>query len=257
MTTTTASAARPERRWLRLSLRSLLAGIGLIAIVLAWFTTSWRSQRQAITTIERLGGSVGYDYQFVGGDPQGTSIPNAQPPGPQWLRRMLGNEPFQQVVQVTLVGDRYRDGDLGVLEGLPRLQTILLFNCSQITNDGLKHLGRHPDVRYLNIYRNPKISDAGLAHLRALTSLETLHLDGSRVTDAGLDFLKAMNRLQELDIDGTPVGNEGLVKLKALPRLKQVFVQNSRTTAVGVAELQKYLPKVTVNIGSHPGSFGR
>jgi Leucine Rich repeat len=115
----------------------------------------------------------------------------------------------------------------------------------------------HTPPRLLNIYRNQKIADAGLAHLRGLTALETLHLDGSRVTDAGLDFLSAMNRLQELDIDGTPVGNEGIVKLKALPRLKQVFVQNSRTTAEGVAELQKHLPKVNVNIGTHPGSFGR
>jgi hypothetical protein len=257
MALTTASAARPERRWLRLSLRTFLVGIGLIAIVIAWFTTSWRSQRLAIATIERLGGNVGYDYQFVGGDPLGTSIPNARPPGPQWLRRMLGNEPFQQAVQVILVGGRYRDGDLGALEGLPRLQTIALFNCSQITNDGLKHLRRHPELRSLTIYRNQKISDAGLAHLRGLTSLESLHLDGSRVTDAGLDFLLAMDRLQVLDIDGTPVGNDGIVKLKALPRLKQVFVQNSRTTAEGVAELQKHLPKVNVNIGTHPGSFGR
>ncbi|MDR3636694.1 MAG: hypothetical protein P4L84_23020 [Isosphaeraceae bacterium] len=140
MANTESSGNRLPRRRVRLTVRVLLLGIVLIAIWLSWVTNAWRSQRYAVETIKRLGGTVGYDFQYVGGDPDGTPIPNPQPPAPVWLRRNVGDEPFQAVVQVALIGDRFRDADLVILKNLPRLRTIVLFNCSKITNDGLEHL---------------------------------------------------------------------------------------------------------------------
>lgn len=252
----TSDGARPRRR-LNASLRVILIAIALLAVWLGQLTNSWHAQRRAIETIRRSYGSVEFDYQYVGGDPRGRLIPDAHPRAPAWLRRCLGDEPFQKVVRVVLSAGRYRDADLALLEDFPGLRSVSLFNCSNITNDGLKHLSYHSNLTELNVYRHKGISDEGVAHLRGLTRLETLHLDGSSVTDAGLDHLLDMTRLQELDIDGTPVSNAGIVKLGALPALKRVFVQNSRTTDEGAAALKRVLPHVKVELGSRPGSYGQ
>lgn len=63
-----------------------------------------------------------------------------------------------------------------------------------------------------------QITDAGLAHLKGLTSLETLHLENTQVGDEGLAHLKGLTKLQKLNLRGTRVSNAGLTELKqALP----------------------------------------
>ncbi len=42
---------------------------------------------------------------------------------------------------------------------------------------------------------NTKVTDAGLAHLKRLTKLETLYLHRTKVTDAGLVHLKGLTKL--------------------------------------------------------------
>ena len=42
------------------------------------------------------------------------------------------------------------------------------------------------------------MTDAGLAQVKGLTQVQTLHLNGTKVTDAGLEYLKGWTRLQLL-----------------------------------------------------------
>lgn len=63
-----------------------------------------------------------------------------------------------------------------------------------------------------------QITDAGLAHLKALTSLETLRLDNTQITDEGLEHLKGLTSLKYLNLQGTKVTPAGITELKhALP----------------------------------------
>jgi hypothetical protein len=253
--TTTSPAVRPRRSRFRISLGTMMLLVLIIGVPIGRQVNRANGQRRAVEAIRKLGGAVQYDFEFVDGDPSGKKVPNARPPGPEWLRRRLGDEFFQDVVQANLGFDRFHDQDLAALENLPRLKELILFRTSNITNAGLVHLRGLGGLRLLNIYRHKGISDAGLAHLEGLTGLVTLHLDGSSVTDAGLDHLSAMKQLEELDIDGSPVGNAGLLKLKGLTRLKQVYAQNSRSTKEGVDALRVYLPEVKVELGYRPGSW--
>ena len=41
------------------------------------------------------------------------------------------------------------------------------------------------------VVNNTEFTDAGLVHLKGLTSLETLVLDNTQITDAGIEELKA------------------------------------------------------------------
>jgi internalin A len=54
----------------------------------------------------------------------------------------------------------------------------------------------------LYLYGTP-VTDAGLAHLRELTNLQTLGLNGTQVTDAGLANLRGLTNLSELSLNGT------------------------------------------------------
>ena len=59
-------------------------------------------------------------------------------------------------------------------------------------------------------------------HLKGLTNLEYLYLEGCRdITDAGLVHLKGLTNLQELDLEDTQATDAGIAELqKALPNCK-------------------------------------
>ncbi len=61
----------------------------------------------------------------------------------------------------------------------------------------------------------------GLAHLKGLTQLQNLGLDGTKISDTGLEHLKMLTQLQQLSIDGTEVTAQGVKKLQqALPECR-------------------------------------
>src|SRR5262249_31293632 len=63
---------------------------------------------------------------------------------------------------------------------------------------------------------NKKVTDAGLADLKAMRQLQTLRLGRTPVTDAGLAHLKGMQHLRELTLFNTEVTDAGLVHLKGM-----------------------------------------
>ena len=66
-----------------------------------------------------------------------------------------------------------------------------------------------------------QLTDAGLAHLKGLTNLQTLDLKGTQVSDAGLTHLKLLTNLQTLWLLGTQVSVAGVQELqKALPNCR-------------------------------------
>ena len=83
-------------------------------------------QRQAVVRVEKLGGSVVYDYQYRGGSLDMT----AKPPGPELLRKWLGDDTFATVVYVihpsllTAKAPSLTDADLEVLPCFPQLTAL-------------------------------------------------------------------------------------------------------------------------------------
>ncbi len=99
--------------------------------------------------------------------------------------------PDKPVVRVN-IGSELDDEDLAHL--VPRLAafpqlTTLLFKSPKITDAGLAHLKNLPQLRSLTL-ENTAITDAGLGQLKALSSLEALNLKGTKVTDAGIQDLQ-------------------------------------------------------------------
>ena len=113
------SKSKSKRRWLQYSLRTFLILLTLFAV---WFGSAMHKtgeQRKAVAELERLGGTgaVCYSYQY---DEDNRFIKNAEPPGPAWLRDILGIDFMADVVGVELRMTKV--SDLAPLAGLTNLR---------------------------------------------------------------------------------------------------------------------------------------
>jgi len=91
---------KPRRRWLQFSLRTLFLVVMMLCVWLAVITKQTRDQRLSVEAIRKVGGDVVYAHVLEQSDP----------PGPGWLRRLIGDEYFFSVSILELnhseVGDR-------------------------------------------------------------------------------------------------------------------------------------------------------
>ena len=176
------------------SIRSLLLLTVVVAVLSSWFTVRMREarrQRETVEAIHKLG-AIGYDYQS---DSSMRPIPYANPPGPAWMRNLLGDDWFDSVSAVLIVGSQVTDIDLENLKGLNHL-------------------------KYLTLHETT-ITDAGLENLTGLQQLQNLQISGSNITDAGLKQLERLKQLKAIYLIYTHVTDAGVAKLqKALPDCK-------------------------------------
>lgn len=113
--------------------------------------------------------------------------------------------------------------------------TVLLTN-TRLTDAGLDHVRGLTSLQTLGL-GNTQDTDAGLARLR-LTGLQQLFLGGSQVTDAGLAQLQGLTGLQDLSLGGTQVTDAGLVYLQGLTSLQGLGLNDTQVTDAGLAHLQ-------------------
>ncbi len=125
-------------RWFQYSLRSLLLLTLLVSLVMSCVAVRMqraRRQDEAVEEIEKLGGQVQYDYEAQG----------VNPPGPAWLRNLLGENFFATVVAVDLSLQQVTDAGLEHLKGLTQIQTLCLVQ-TMVTDEGVKKLQRLAEV---------------------------------------------------------------------------------------------------------------
>jgi len=136
-------------------------------------------ERRAVEEIERLGGRVIYDFELEVGDEDFANRAYnlyAQPPGPAWLRRFLGNHFFARPVEVFL---SRRD--------------------SIVSDDDLMHLKSFTDLKSLGL-EHTKISNKAIQFLSEKhgQQLRELSIFDTAVDDGALPYLIKMKRLQYL-----------------------------------------------------------
>src|SRR5262249_30226625 len=123
--------------------------------------------------------------------------------------------------------------------------TELNLRFSKVTDAGLVGL---KDWKHLQVLTLPEtITDAGLAHLGKLPDLPILRLEDAKgITDAGLSSLKGLSKLEELNLIGTKITDAGLAHLEGLPALRYLRVGFTGVTTKATQALRKRLPKLVI-----------
>ena len=200
---------KPRRRWLQVSLRTLLILVTLLCIWLGWVVNRGERQRRAVVALTEIGGEVYYATDLSGAEKLFD------------LGRWLPRDYFDEVYLVSLSGrNNVTDANLAHVRDLIRLEGL--------------------DAAHT------EVTDAGLANLQGLTRLERLDLAGTQVTDAGLVHIQGLSRLEGLSLGDTQVTDAGLIYLQGLTGLRLVYLDGTQVTVAGVAKLEEALPQCDV-----------
>jgi hypothetical protein len=127
-----------NHRWYQFSLRSLLVFVTLFAIACSWIAVKMaqaKRQHEAVDSIIKLGGGVGYNYQYDSSDNWIIDAPD-EPPGPAWIRSLIGDDCFRNVVSITIYEGNISNADLKYLQVMDKLHSLSICLPS-ITDDGI------------------------------------------------------------------------------------------------------------------------
>ena len=81
-----------------------------------------------------------------------------------------------------------------------------------------------------------------------MTNLKTLNLNLTKTTDAGLVHIKGLTTLERLDLNAcTQITDAGLVHLEKMTNLKILSLVRTRVSRGAYRKLRKSLPKCWVN----------
>jgi hypothetical protein len=270
----------PMRRWLAFSVRGLLLLVLALGLALGLLLHKAGKQRRAVAAVKQYGGFVHYDWEFEG---TGSEVDrNSRPPGPVWLRQLVGEEYFQEVTWVGLVRDaengkmsptgrgdeavmphlrsfpklkwlqiwkgQASDAGLANLRDSAELEQIHVLLPEGLTARGLAHLEGLPRLINLQISRG-SIDDACLAPIGKLTGLRSLSLMYHPISDAGIVHLRGLHDLESLRIIplGRKVTDEGLKSLAGMTRLKRLDISGVPATSHGLGVLES-LPLVHLTL---------
>lgn len=256
----------PRRRRLRITLRLSMALVLVLGILMGWQVNKARKQKEAVAAVKASGGSVRYHWEFVNGKLAKGTQPNA----PKWMRRLLGDEFFQEIVQVNLhttvdnsTGKRHelasvdRADDLLALLGNHQEIRMLSLQGRQVTDESLRSIGQLENLEHLQIFYAGRVTDDGIAHLVGLKVLNSIHIDSSQMSDRGLAILASLPRLENLSLQGHHFSDAGLASLKDMTNLKRLHVGQprihvdsfeARITDRGIAYLKNLTDLIVLDI---------
>jgi hypothetical protein len=262
-----------RRRWLQFSLRGFLLAMTAFAIWLGLVAEKAMRQKETVALFEEWGAKVDYAYRWQGPD---EPPKKASPPGWSWLRKALGPHFFDEVVSLDLVGGSrpftsadlaalrskdatappasllvLTDRDLIALSHLPDLRWLKIVGDMNLTESGLRRLGRLGKLETLIFVDTSGrstggMTDATLTAIELMPQLTSLHLEGHHITDAGLANIHWPAGLTELNLSGTRITDQGLEHLKKISTLQRLVILDTQVTYEGVVELHRALPNCDI-----------
>ncbi|HUE72640.1 MAG TPA: hypothetical protein VMP01_17270 [Pirellulaceae bacterium] len=268
----TAAPAVPakRRRWYQFSLRTLIVMTVAVSVLLGLFAARLqraRKQAAAVARIQKVGGSVCYDFE-VKRDTDGgwLWVDGSRSPIPGVFLRWLGRDFFHDVLvadlreedvpsaadmrgavraaaelpqleQFVLAYNSSYDGALGGTEldaiaNCRRLKRLTLLG-NAVSDDGLVIIAHMSGVSCLELPYSP-ITDQGLGRLRALSDLEQLDLRGTQVTGAGVHWPPS---LKKIDLSDSAISDASLAGLAHCRQLERLALADTRVTDAGLAHL--------------------
>jgi hypothetical protein len=111
-----------------------------------------------------------------------------------------------------------------------------------LSDDGLLHLARMPQLKWLNLSEFPggKLTDRGLGVLRHLPNLRVFEMTWQKgITDAGVANLRFCDQLERVDLMGSPTGDGAIEALQGKTKLTS-FSSGKLVTDAGLRLLHNF-----------------
>ena len=134
------------------------------------------------------------------------------------------------------------DAVLARLAELDHVTDLSLGGSRQLTDEGLLHLARMPQLQHLDLSEYPggKLTDRGLEVLRHLPNLRTFDMTWQRgMTDTGVANLRFCDRLERVNLMGSPTGDGAIAALQGKPKL-HYFSSGRLVTDAGLPLLHNF-----------------
>lgn len=117
------------------------------------------------------------------------------------------------------------DEALARIASLSFVTSLSLGGSREVTDDGLLHLARMPQIEHLDLNEYPggKLTDRGLEVLRHLPNLRKFEMTWqSGITDRGIANLRFCDRLEEVNLMGSPTGDGAIEALQGKAKLRRL-----------------------------------
>jgi len=133
-----------------------------------------------------------------------------------------------------LIGDE----DLEIISQLDQITSLNLDSSKRLTEKGLRHLARMPQLRELVL--GGQITDRSLEVLRHLRDLRVFRMFWqANITDRGIANLRFCDQLEEVDLLGCNTGDGAIAALAGKPNLRR-FKTGRNVTDDGLALLHQF-----------------
>jgi len=209
---------------------------------------------------------VAQDVGFGSWDTLVHAIVSGTPPIPPYAvdladrkaepRRLINEREWDQLLATmrerrltSLACPMMTDALLAKVATLDHVTHLSLGGSRELTDAGMQHLAKMPQLEYLNLSEYPggNLTDRGLEALRHLPNLRTFEMTWQRgITDEGAAYLRFCDQLERVDLMGTLTGDGAIAALQGKPRLRS-FSTGRLVTDEGLRLLHQF-PMLTARI---------
>jgi Leucine-rich repeat (LRR) protein len=233
---------RRRRRWCQFYLSELFAMITLASLLLAWLSVEaaeGNEEKQAVS-------------EMIGGAERSPLVCGVSLAGPQWIRNLFGDAPFEVFDRIRMVdmpanstrGTPHFYRDLNRPENLSHLRYVDHLSLLQRRRSAnlLRYLARPDRVVQLAFVAS---DDEGLLDVQRFRNVVQLaimfpdHAPLRQQTIASLDSLTGLSRLRDLTIYGADITDAGLRQIANLKGLQILRLDGPRISEAGMECLSK------------------
>jgi hypothetical protein len=165
-------------------------------------------------------------------------------------RRQLSDQEWDRLIAVMKerritaldAGGLMTDDVLARIAQLDHVTSLSLGGSRQLTDDGLLHLARMPQLQHLDLSEYPggRLTDRGLEVLRHLPNLRRFEMTWqSGISDTGVANLRFCDLLEQVNLMGSPTGDGAIQALAGKPNLRQ-FSTGRLVTDAGLPLLHDF-----------------
>ena len=240
---------------LRFRLRTLLLLITVASIWMAFRVERANNQKVMVEQVLELGGNVTFEHE-IDDVATRTRPTTPRPPGPAWIRALLGDHYFFQVADVSLhdatdehlaaigklseirrvqLSGTFTDEGISSLKDMRDVEVLILSDC-RVTGRGLRHLRDCSKLRWLSLKGMPFDAEAS-AHLTRLTSLTDIDVRGLDVTAEFIANVAQLPNLENLDLSETSIADRELRGIAPLKRLRYLHIEGTHVKGQAFADL--------------------